>query len=118
MKRFNFSLNHFDFGMVEAFLRLFVQQFLPLNLQAHMFSGKEKYTLLNWQVLMHLCVQTWQWEYTTNGGENLLFFVVQAGKEEPPYLVIGTDVSAKYKGAFCEAKVKKVVKVVKLKVSL
>ncbi|PRD31296.1 UNVERIFIED_CONTAM: Arid4b [Trichonephila clavipes] len=37
--------------------------------------------------------------------------------EEPPYLMIGTDVSAKYKGAFCEAKVKKVNRVVKCKVT-
>ncbi|KAG8198175.1 hypothetical protein JTE90_006923 [Oedothorax gibbosus] len=37
--------------------------------------------------------------------------------DEPPYLTIGTDVSAKYKGAFCEAKVKKVNKVVRCKVT-
>ncbi|GFQ75800.1 AT-rich interactive domain-containing protein 4B [Trichonephila clavata] len=37
--------------------------------------------------------------------------------EEPAYLMIGTDVSAKYKGAFCEAKVKKVNRVVKCKVT-
>ncbi|XP_064621700.1 AT-rich interactive domain-containing protein 4B-like isoform X2 [Lineus longissimus] len=34
---------------------------------------------------------------------------------EPPSLPVGTDVSAKYRGAFCEAKVKKVVKQVKCK---
>ena len=37
---------------------------------------------------------------------------------EPAFLPIGTEVSAKYRGAFCEAKVKKLVKSVKLKVSL
>ena len=37
--------------------------------------------------------------------------------EEPPYLTVGTDVSAKYRGAFCEAKVKKVTRIVKCKVT-
>ncbi|CAL1277052.1 unnamed protein product [Larinioides sclopetarius] len=37
--------------------------------------------------------------------------------DEPPYLTIGTDVSAKYKGAFCEAKIKKVNRIVKCKVT-
>lgn len=37
--------------------------------------------------------------------------------EEPPYLKVGTDVSAKYKGAFCEAKITEVKKHVKLRVS-
>ncbi|XP_055957452.1 AT-rich interactive domain-containing protein 4B [Patella vulgata] len=37
---------------------------------------------------------------------------------EPPCLTVGTDVSAKYKGAFCEAKVKKVNKLLKVKVIL
>ena len=37
--------------------------------------------------------------------------------EEPPYLTVGTDVSAKYRGAFCEAKVKKVTRIVKCKVN-
>lgn len=37
--------------------------------------------------------------------------------EDPPFLTVGTEVSAKYKGAFCEAKVHKVVKSVKVKVS-
>jgi Ras-related protein Rab-1A len=46
----------------------------------------------------------------------LNLFFLQAGKGEPPFLVIGTAVSAKYKGAFCEAKVKKVAKQVKVKV--
>ncbi|KAF8787225.1 AT-rich interactive domain-containing protein like [Argiope bruennichi] len=36
--------------------------------------------------------------------------------DEPPYLTIGTDVSAKYKGAFCEAKIKKVNRIVKCKI--
>ncbi|KAL5008948.1 hypothetical protein ScPMuIL_014529 [Solemya velum] len=38
--------------------------------------------------------------------------------DDPPYLTVGTDVSAKYRGAFCEAKVKKVEKTVKCKVFL
>ncbi|XP_017784229.1 PREDICTED: AT-rich interactive domain-containing protein 4B [Nicrophorus vespilloides] len=37
--------------------------------------------------------------------------------DDPPYLSVGTAVSAKYKGAFCEAKVSKVVHIVKCKVS-
>lgn len=37
--------------------------------------------------------------------------------DDPPYLPVGTAVSAKYKGAFCEAKVSKVVRVVKCKVT-
>ena len=45
----------------------------------------------------------------------ILFF--QASGEEPAYLTVGTDVSAKYRGAFCEAKVKIVKKFVKCKVS-
>lgn len=39
-----------------------------------------------------------------------------ASAEEPPYLTVGTDVSAKYKGAFCEAKITDVSKHVKLRV--
>lgn len=38
--------------------------------------------------------------------------------DDPPYLSVGTEVSAKYKGAFCEAKVRKVVKNIKCKVSV
>ena len=38
--------------------------------------------------------------------------------EEPPYLEVGTDVSAKYRGAFCEANIKSVKKLVKCKVAL
>lgn len=37
--------------------------------------------------------------------------------EEPPYLTVGTDVSAKYRGAFCEAKIKSAKRLVKAKVS-
>ena len=48
---------------------------------------------------------------------NLFFLLFQAGNE-PPFLTVGTEVSAKYRGAFCEAKVKKVVKLVKCKVSV
>ncbi|XP_038612092.1 AT-rich interactive domain-containing protein 4A [Tachyglossus aculeatus] len=38
--------------------------------------------------------------------------------EEPAYLTVGTDVSAKYRGAFCEAKIKTVKRLVKVKVIL
>ncbi|XP_077945262.1 AT-rich interactive domain-containing protein 4A isoform X1 [Gasterosteus aculeatus] len=38
--------------------------------------------------------------------------------DEPPYLTVGTDVSAKYRGAFCEAKIKTVKRMVKVKVNL
>lgn len=38
--------------------------------------------------------------------------------DEPAYLTVGTDVSAKYRGAFCEAKIKTVKRLVKLKVIL
>uniref|UniRef100_A0AAR5PEB9 ARID domain-containing protein n=1 Tax=Dendroctonus ponderosae TaxID=77166 RepID=A0AAR5PEB9_DENPD len=37
--------------------------------------------------------------------------------DDPPYLPVGTAVSAKYKGAFCEAKVSKVDRIVKCKVT-
>ncbi|XP_053700435.1 AT-rich interactive domain-containing protein 4A isoform X2 [Synchiropus splendidus] len=38
--------------------------------------------------------------------------------DEPAYLTVGTDVSAKYRGAFCEAKIKTVKRMVKVKVLL
>ncbi|CAG5866948.1 unnamed protein product [Menidia menidia] len=38
--------------------------------------------------------------------------------DEPAYLTVGTDVSAKYRGAFCEAKIKTVKRMVKVKVTL
>uniref|UniRef100_A0A671LG79 AT rich interactive domain 4A (RBP1-like) n=1 Tax=Sinocyclocheilus anshuiensis TaxID=1608454 RepID=A0A671LG79_9TELE len=38
--------------------------------------------------------------------------------DEPAYLTVGTDVSAKYRGAFCEAKIKTVKRIVKVKVVL
>ncbi|CAK6983068.1 hypothetical protein LDENG_00256750%2C partial, partial [Scomber scombrus] len=38
--------------------------------------------------------------------------------DEPAYLSVGTDVSAKYRGAFCEAKIKTVKRMVKVKVNL
>lgn len=41
--------------------------------------------------------------------------LIQQG-DDPPFLPVGTDVSAKYKGAFCEAKIKKVVRNIKCKV--
>ncbi|XP_034671377.1 serine-rich adhesin for platelets isoform X2 [Drosophila subobscura] len=37
-------------------------------------------------------------------------------QDDPPSLPVGTEVSAKYKGAFCEAKVSKVVRNIKVKV--
>ncbi|CAD1469257.1 unnamed protein product, partial [Heterotrigona itama] len=37
--------------------------------------------------------------------------------DDPPYLSVGTEVSAKYKGAFCEAKIRKVVRSVKCRVT-
>ncbi|OQR74804.1 hypothetical protein BIW11_08835 [Tropilaelaps mercedesae] len=37
--------------------------------------------------------------------------------DEPAFLPVGTEVSAKYKGAFCEAKIKKVQRSVKCRVS-
>lgn len=42
-------------------------------------------------------------------------FRLQAA-DEPAYLTVGTDVSAKYRGAFCEAKIKTVKRLVKVKV--
>lgn len=44
-----------------------------------------------------------------------MFFSLQAA-DEPAYLTVGTDVSAKYRGAFCEAKIKTVKRLVKVKV--
>lgn len=38
--------------------------------------------------------------------------------DDPPFLQVGTEVSAKYKGAFCEAKVRKVVRNIKCKVCI
>ncbi|CAJ0569423.1 unnamed protein product, partial [Mesorhabditis spiculigera] len=38
--------------------------------------------------------------------------------DDPPFLKVGTEVSAKFKGAFCEARVKKVFKTIKFKVLL
>ncbi|GMR59848.1 hypothetical protein PMAYCL1PPCAC_30043, partial [Pristionchus mayeri] len=38
--------------------------------------------------------------------------------DDPPFLCLGTEVSAKFKGAFCEAKVKKLVKNIRCKVNL
>lgn len=50
---------------------------------------------------------------------NCIFFLLlfpSQQQDDPPSLPVGTAVSAKYKGAFCEAKVSKVVRVVKCKV--
>jgi len=38
--------------------------------------------------------------------------------EEPPFIRVGADVSAKFKGAFCEARVKAIKKFIKCKVLL
>lgn len=45
------------------------------------------------------------------------FFFYLQQVDDPPYLSVGTEVSAKYKGAFCEAKVRKVVRNIKCKVA-
>lgn len=42
----------------------------------------------------------------------------QAASDDPPFLSVGTEVSAKYRGAFCEATVKVAKKQVKCKVRL
>lgn len=42
---------------------------------------------------------------------------MEQNPEYPAYLSVGTEVSAKYKGAFCEAKIKKVVRNIKCKVA-
>uniref|UniRef100_A0A672RF31 Tudor domain-containing protein n=1 Tax=Sinocyclocheilus grahami TaxID=75366 RepID=A0A672RF31_SINGR len=41
----------------------------------------------------------------------------KVSRAEPPYLTVGTDVSAKYRGAFCEAKIKTAKRLVKAKVT-
>ncbi|XP_060868369.1 AT-rich interactive domain-containing protein 4B-like isoform X3 [Metopolophium dirhodum] len=41
---------------------------------------------------------------------------MEVNLDEPPFLAVGTEVSAKYKGAFCEAKIRKISKTVKCKV--
>lgn len=41
----------------------------------------------------------------------------QQDNGEPPFLAIGTEVSAKYKGAFCEARIQKVERLVKCRVT-
>ncbi|XP_068087914.1 AT-rich interactive domain-containing protein 4B [Hyperolius riggenbachi] len=45
------------------------------------------------------------------------FAVIMKSLEEPPFLPVGTDVSAKYRGAFCEAKIKSTKRLVKVKVT-
>ncbi|XP_076667085.1 AT-rich interaction domain hat-trick isoform X2 [Andrena cerasifolii] len=48
-----------------------------------------------------------------------MYFLLARNKwgDDPPYLSVGTEVSAKYKGAFCEAKIRKVVRSVKCRVT-
>eukprot|EP00079_Xenopus_tropicalis_P016174 XP_004914677.1 PREDICTED: AT-rich interactive domain-containing protein 4B isoform X1 [Xenopus tropicalis] len=43
------------------------------------------------------------------------FTTAMKSLDEPPYLSVGTDVSAKYRGAFCEAKIKSTKRLVKVK---
>ncbi|XP_043553691.1 AT-rich interactive domain-containing protein 4A isoform X2 [Chiloscyllium plagiosum] len=43
-------------------------------------------------------------------------YQISQAADEPAYLTVGTDVSAKYRGAFCEAKIKTVKRLVKVKV--
>ncbi|KAM4693261.1 AT-rich interactive domain-containing protein 4B isoform 2-T2 [Discoglossus pictus] len=45
------------------------------------------------------------------------FAITMKSLDEPPYLSVGTDVSAKYRGAFCEAKIKSTKRLVKVKVT-
>nr|XP_044614640.1 AT-rich interactive domain-containing protein 4B isoform X3 [Equus asinus] len=47
---------------------------------------------------------------------NFISFI-ESALDEPPYLTVGTDVSAKYRGAFCEAKIKTAKRLVKVKVT-
>lgn len=47
---------------------------------------------------------------------NLICCMCFQAADEPAYLTVGTDVSAKYRGAFCEAKIKTVKRLVKVKV--
>lgn len=49
--------------------------------------------------------------------DSFLLLLLSQTLEEPPYLTVGTDVSAKYRGAFCEAKIKTAKRLVKAKVS-
>ncbi|XP_073483669.1 AT-rich interactive domain-containing protein 4B isoform X4 [Aquarana catesbeiana] len=46
-----------------------------------------------------------------------IFSVNMKSVDEPPFLSVGTDVSAKYRGAFCEAKIKSTKRLVKVKVT-
>ncbi|XP_077342677.1 AT-rich interactive domain-containing protein 4B isoform X3 [Lithobates pipiens] len=45
-----------------------------------------------------------------------IFSVIMKSVDEPPFLSVGTDVSAKYRGAFCEAKIKSTKRLFKVKV--
>ncbi|XP_077342675.1 AT-rich interactive domain-containing protein 4B isoform X2 [Lithobates pipiens] len=46
-----------------------------------------------------------------------IFSVIMKSVDEPPFLSVGTDVSAKYRGAFCEAKIKSTKRLFKVKVT-
>lgn len=69
------------------------------------------FLIFNFFHLCHIIINQ-QW----NSRMFCVFVVVQT-LEEPPYLTVGTDVSAKYRGAFCEAKIKTAKRLVKAKVS-
>ena len=51
-----------------------------------------------------------------SGDSECVCVCVLQAVDEPAYLTVGTDVSAKYRGAFCEAKIKTVKRLVKVKV--
>ncbi|EPY80380.1 AT-rich interactive domain-containing protein 4A isoform 2, partial [Camelus ferus] len=59
--------------------------------------------------------ETWGWSRGNSSDIDVLCSFHQAA-DEPAYLTVGTDVSAKYRGAFCEAKIKTVKRLVKVKV--
>ncbi|CAJ0943774.1 unnamed protein product, partial [Mesorhabditis belari] len=53
-----------------------------------------------------------------NSHSNHFIYALQkaSASDEPPFLKVGTEVSAKFKGAFCEAKVKRIFKNIKFRV--
>uniref|UniRef100_A0A158P8S9 ARID domain-containing protein n=1 Tax=Angiostrongylus cantonensis TaxID=6313 RepID=A0A158P8S9_ANGCA len=48
----------------------------------------------------------------------MVLCITSLESDDPAFLVPGTEVSAKFKGAFCEAKIKKICKSVKCKIAL
>uniref|UniRef100_A0A8R1TWE8 ARID domain-containing protein n=1 Tax=Onchocerca volvulus TaxID=6282 RepID=A0A8R1TWE8_ONCVO len=61
---------------------------------------------------MHSCV------YIYNNHLGIFKIDALKSSDDPPFLSVGTEVSAKFKGAFCEAKVKRMTKSVKCKILL